>query len=95
MAKAIVLSYHDVDQGAGANDLILKCSVAYVGAGVPNAPLISRGADEGGVSITIAINALAQYANNVEDALLVDAIRLGIVGLTRSDCLFPDYLRGA
>ncbi len=95
MAKAIVLSYHDVDQGATANELVLKCSVAYVGAGVPNAPLISRGADEGGVPINIAINALAQYANNVEDALLADATRLGITGLVRSDCLFPDYVRGA
>jgi len=95
MAKAIVLSYHDVDQGAGANDLILKCSVAYVGTGVPNAPLISLGAEGNGVSINIAINALAQYANNVEDALLAEATRLGITGLIRTDCLFPDYVRGA
>jgi len=95
MAKSIVLCYQDVDQGATANDLILRAVVAHVGAGVPSGPLISRGADENGVQINIAINALAQYANNVEDALLADATRLGITGLTRSDCLFPDYVRGA
>ena len=84
-----------MDQGGGANDLVLKAKVAFVGTGVPNAPIISRGADEGGVPITISITALAQYSNNVEDALLADATRLGVTGLTRSDCLFPDYIRGA
>ena len=95
MAKAIVLFFQDVDEGAGANDLILRAVVAHVGAGVPSGPLISRGADENGVQINIAINALAQYSNNVEDALLADATRLGVVGLTRPDCLFPAYTRGA
>ena len=95
MAKAIVLFYQDVDQGGTANDLVLHAVVAHVGAGVPNAPLVSRGADESGVLINISITNLAQYANNVEDALLADATRLGITGLTRSDCLFPSYTRGA
>lgn len=95
MPKAIVLCFEDVDQGATANDLILKAKVAFVGTGVPNAPLISRGADEGGVPIAINITALTQYPNNVEDALLADATRLGVVGLTRPDCLFPSYTRGA
>jgi len=95
MAKAIVLCYQDVDVGAGANDLILRAVVVHVGTGVPNGPLLSRGADENGVQVNIAINALAQYPNNVEDALLADATRLGVVGLARSDCLFPDYVRGA
>lgn len=95
MAKAIVLCYEDVDQGATANDLTLKAKVAFVGAGVPSAPLISRGPDEGGLPIPIAINNLAGYPNAVEDALLAEATRLGVTGLTRPDCLFPSYTRGA
>lgn len=95
MAKAIVLCYRDVDEGATANDLILRASVAFVGAGVPNAPIIAEGPEGNGVPIAIDITALTQYANRVEDACLAEATRLGVTGLTRADVLFPSYTRGA
>ncbi len=95
MAKAIVLCYEDVDAGATANDLILLATVVFVGTGVPNGVISSLGELGNGVPVSIAINALAQYPNNVEDALLAEATRLGVTGLTRPDCLFPSYTRGA
>jgi hypothetical protein len=95
MAKAIVLCYRDVDEGATANDLILRADIAFVGAGVPNTPIIAQGPEGNGVPIAINITALAQYPNNVEDACLAEAARLGVVGLLRTDCLFPSYTRGA
>lgn len=95
MAKAIVLCYEDVDQGATANELTLLAKVVYTGAGVPDGILNSMGAAGNGVPIPINITALAQYPNNVEDALLADATRLGVTGLARTDCLFPSYTRGA
>ncbi len=95
MAKAIVLCYEDVDAGATANDLILLAKVVFVGTGVPNGVISSLGELGNGVPVSIAINALAQYPNNVEDALLAEATRLGVTGLTRPDCLFPSYTRGA
>ena len=84
-----------MDIGATQNDLILRARVVHAGTGVPGGVLTSLGADENGVQIAIDITALNQYANRVEDALLSDATRLGVSGLTRSDCLFPDYVRGA
>lgn len=95
MAKAIVLCFEDVDQGATANDLTLLCKVSFVGSGVPNAPLISMGEFGNGVPVNINITQLAQYANNMEDALLAESTRLGVTGLLRTDCLFPTYTRGA
>ncbi len=95
MAKAIVLCYRDVDEGATANDLTLRADIAFVGSGVPNPPIIGQGVEGNGVPIPININQLAQYPNNVEDACLAEATRLGVTGLTRSDCLFPSYTRGA
>mgnify|MGYP001581465279 CR=1 FL=1 len=95
MAKAIVLSYRDVDEGATANDLVLRACIAFVGSGVPHTPVISEGPDGNGVGIAIDITALTQYANRVEDACLAEATRLGVTGLTRSDVLFPNYTRGA
>jgi hypothetical protein len=95
MAKAIVLCYEDTDQGGGANDLVLLAKVVHVGADVPNGPIISRGAAGNGVPININITQLAQYPNNVEDALIADALRLGLPALARTDCLFPSYTRGA
>lgn len=95
MAKAIVLCFEDVDAGAGVNDLVLLAKVVFVGSGVPDGVISSLGENGNGVPINIAINALAQYPNNVEDALLAEATRLGVTGLTRPDCLFPTYTRGA
>jgi hypothetical protein len=95
MPKAIVLCYEDVDQGGTANELTLLAKVVYTGTGVPDGILNSLGAAGNGVPILINITQLAQYPNNVEDALLADATRLGVTGLTRTDCLFPSYTRGA
>src|SRR5688500_15899998 len=95
MAKAIVLCYVDADAGATVDDLILRASVVHVGTGVPGGVISSLGEAGNGVPIDIDITALNQYANRVEDALLADAARLGVVGLTRPDCLFPSYTRGA
>lgn len=94
MAKAIVLCFEDVDAGATANDLVLRAKVAFVGPDVPNGPLISLGPDGNGLAVAIAINALAQYPNIVEDALIAEGTRLGFT-LARTDCLFPSYTRGA
>lgn len=95
MAKAIVLCYQDVDIGVSQDELILRAKVIHAGTGVPGGVISSLGADDNGVQITIDITALNQYANRVEDALLADATRLGVTGLTRPDCLFPTYTRGA
>lgn len=95
MPKAIVLCFRDVDQGATADELTLRASVAFVGTGVPNAPIIAEGPQGNGVPIAINITQLAQYANNVEDACLAEATRLGVTGLARTDILFPSYSRGA
>jgi hypothetical protein len=95
MAKAIVLGYRDVDEGATASDLILRATVVFVGAGVPNSPIMGEGAEGNGVPIAINITALNQYANNVEDACLAEALRLGVTGLNRSDILMPTYSRGS
>jgi hypothetical protein len=95
MAKAIVLCFKDVDEGATANELVLRADIAFVGTGVPNAPIIAQGPEGNGVPISINITQLAQYANNVEDACLAEAARLGVTGLARTDCLFPSYTRGA
>jgi hypothetical protein len=96
MAKAIVLCYEDTDQGGVANELVLLAKVVHVGTDLPGGqPIISRGAAGNGVPITISITGLAQYPNNVEDALIADAARLGLPALARTDCLFPSYTRGA
>lgn len=95
MPKAIVLCYRDADQGATANDLILRSDVVFIGSGTPGGVQMGQGAEGNGVPIAIDITALAQYPNRVEDACLAEATRLGVTGLTRADCLFPTYTRGA
>jgi len=93
--KAIVLGYRDCDAGAGANDLILLADVIFCGSDVPNGPISDAGAQGNGLPIPIAINALAQYPNVIEDALIARAAALGLPVLNRTDCLFPSYTRGA
>lgn len=96
MAKAIVLCYEDVNQGGTANEFVLLAKVCYVGTDLPGGqPYISLGEPPNGVPITVSITAMAQYPNNVEDALIADAARLGFPTLARTDCLFPTYQRGA
>lgn len=95
MAKAIVLCYEDTDQGGTANELVLLAKVVHVGSDVPGGVVSSLGALGNGVPITINLTNLVQYPNNVEDALIADASRLGLPMLARTDCLFPSYTRGA
>lgn len=93
--KAIVMCFRDANPGATANEFELLAEVVYVGSDVPGGVLISRGAAENGVPITLNIVQLAQYADRMEDALIADAVRLGLPTLARTDCLFPTYQRGA
>jgi hypothetical protein len=102
--KAIVLCFKDVDPGAGANDLVLRAEVVFCGteAEVPGRVVTDFGPEGNGLGIAINIAQLAQYANNVEDALLARVPQLITAGkiaagvvLARTDCLFPTYQRGA
>lgn len=95
--KAIVLCYEDVNQGATANELTLLAKVVFCGtdAEVPGGVLFGMGAAGNGVPVAINITQLTQYPNNVEDALIAEAARLGLPALPRTDCLFPSYTRGA
>jgi hypothetical protein len=93
--KAIVISYRDVHLGAGGNDIVLMADVVFVGAGVPGGALSDAGLDGNGLPIGINLAQLNQYANRVEDALIVRATALELPPLARSDCLFPAYDRGA
>ena len=102
--KAIVLCFRDVDPGAGANDLVLRADVVFCGsaAEIPDRVISDSGPDGNGLAISIAINALANYPNVVEDALIGRVAQLISAGsinsgvtLARTDCLFPSYQRGA
>lgn len=102
--KAIVLCYKDVDPGATANELVLRAEVVFCGsvAEIPDRVISDFGPEGNGLGIPINITALAQYPNNVEDALIARVAQLITAGrinsgvtLARTDCLFPDYVRGA
>lgn len=99
--KAIILCYKDMDPGASATEFILRAEVVMVGteAEVPGLVRTTFGPDGNGVPITINFNTIAQYPNNCEDALIAEATRLGFPAsggtLARTDCFFPDYVRGA
>ena len=95
MAKAIVLSYDDVDPGADDNNITLLATVLFVGATVPGSPVIDRGALGNGIPIPINISTLtaANYSNAVETALVARALALGFV-IANADILLPTYTRG-
>ena len=93
--KAIVLCYRDVDPGATANELILRADLVFAGSDVPGQAVSDSGPEGNGLGIPINITQLAQYPNNVEDALIARAVQLGLPVLSRGDCLFPSYTRGA
>ena len=96
MAKCIMQCVQDVEPGGNENEFILQLNMVFLGTGVPGGVMSGQGPDgTGRVPCTISITALAQYINNVEDAMLAEATRLGITGLTRSDCLIMNYQRGA
>jgi hypothetical protein len=95
--KAIVLCFKDADPGANANDLTLRAEVVFCGteAEIPGRVLSDFGPEGNGLGITISFGAIAQYPNNMEDALIARAAQLGLPALARTDCFFPQYTRGA
>lgn len=94
MAKAVVLGYPDADPGVDDNNIVLLAKVLFIGATVPNSPLIDQGALGNGVPIAWNIlGTAAQFSNNVEAALSARATELGFT-ITATDCLFPAYNRG-
>lgn len=102
--KAILLAFKDTDAGAGANDIILRAEVSFIGtlAEIPDRVISDMGPEGNGLAIPISITALAQYPNVVEDALIARVAQLIADGkiasgvtLARTDCLFPAYTRGA
>ena len=94
MAKAIVMCYLDADPGVDDNNVNLLAQVLFIGATVPNSPLIDRGALGNGVVIPYNITGTAaQFSNSVESALSARATALGFT-ITNTDVLFPAYNRG-
>ena len=94
MAKAVVLEYVDADPGADDNNVILLARVLFIGATVPNSPVIDMGPNQNGVPIPWNINGtVAQFSNNAEAALASRATALGFT-ITATDVLFPSYTRG-
>ena len=94
MAKGIVLGYDDVDPGVDDNNIVLLATVLFVGATVPNGPIIDRGALGNGLPIPYNIlGTAAQFSNSVEAALSARASALGFT-LANTDVLFPSYTRG-
>ena len=94
MAKAVVLDYVDADPGADDNNVILLARVLFIGATVPNSPLIDLGANQNGVAIPWNITGTAAaFSNNAEAALAARATQLGFT-ITNTDVLFPSYTRG-
>lgn len=94
MAKAVVLEYVDVDPGADDNNVVLRAKVLFVGATVPNSPVIDLGPTDNGLAINWNVTGTAaQFSNNVETALLARATQLGF-SLANTDCFFPSFNRG-
>ena len=94
MAKAIVMCYEDANPGADDNNVVLLAKVMFVGATVPNSPLIDRGPDGNGIAIPWNITGTAAaFSNSVEVALSARATQLGF-SITNTDVLFPQYIRG-
>lgn len=94
MAKAIVLDYVDVDAGVDDNNIILLAKVLFVGATVPNSPVIDMGSLGNGIPIPYNISGTASaFSNSVETALSTRATALGFT-INSTDCLFPAYNRG-
>lgn len=94
MAKAVVLEYVDADPGADDNNVVLLARVLFIGATVPNSPVIDLGANGNGVPIPWNIaGTAATFSNNVEAALATRATQLGF-SITATDVLFPQYTRG-
>lgn len=95
MAKAIVLCIEDVDPGADDSNVILRIKVAFVGATVPNSPVIDLGPQGNGLAVPINIATItaALYSNAVETACVARATVLGF-SILNTDVLMPTYSRG-
>jgi hypothetical protein len=96
MAKCVMQCVEDVEPGGSENEFILQLKIVFLGTGVPGGVVSGQGPDGSGrVPCAMSITQLAQYVNNVEDAMLAEAARLGVTGLARTDCLILTYQRGA
>jgi hypothetical protein len=94
MAKAVVLEYLDVDPGVDDNNVTLLAKVLFVGATVPNSPVIDQGSAGNGIPIPWNVTGtLAGFSNNVETALVNRATALGFT-MTAADVFFPSFNRG-
>jgi hypothetical protein len=93
--KAIMLCIKDVDPGATQNEIVLRCEVNFCGSDVPGGAINTMGAEGNGVPVALNLNQLANYANNVEDAFIAEATRLGLPTLNRTDVLYINYQRGS
>ena len=95
MAKAVILGYDDGDTGADDNNVFLLARVLFVGATVPGAVLLDRGALGNGLPIPWNITGTqAQFSNNAEAACAARATALGFT-INATDVLFPTYTRGS
>lgn len=94
MAKAVILGYEDADPGADDNNVVLLAKVLFIGATVPNSPMIDKGVNGNGVPIPWNITGtVAAFSNNAEAAMAARATQLGFT-ITATDVLFPTYTRG-
>ena len=95
MAKAIVLSEIDADSGVDDNNIVLLLRVLFVGATVPESPIIDQGALGNGIPIALNIPTMtaANYSNAVEAAVIARATALGF-SLLASDVIFHPWTRG-
>jgi hypothetical protein len=94
MAKAFVIDYVDADPGADDNNVVLLAKVLFVGATVPNSPLIDQGPAGNGIAIPWnIIGTAAAFSNNVESAIAARATQLGFT-LAATDVFFPSFTRG-
>ena len=93
--KAIMKCVKDVDPGASADEFTLLMEAVFVGSDVPGGVMNAMGEAGNGVPVALNITQLAQYANRIEDALIAEAVRLGLPPLLRTDVLFINYQRGA
>jgi hypothetical protein len=95
VAKAIVLCYEDVDPGVDDTQVVLRAKVAFVGATVPNSPVIDMGPEGNGIPIPVNIATItaANYSNAIEAACVARAAALGFT-IDNADVLMPTYSKG-
>src|SRR5687768_8697030 len=99
MSNAVVFfNRPDQDQGASADEIVMKADICFSGADVPNGPVTGSGASGGGVPvgpINLGTVTNAIFSNAVEDAAIAEANRLGIPAPARTRVFFHQFTRGA